>query len=207
MTKYKHGNWYCKHANEAEAREIIERAVDSGATNKGGWKGTAVTYFYGVFDGYVYGCAPEKYINGNQYTIEQVREKFPLLSELQMSVGPHFEHEQKEVVRSDVKVSIGGNPDNWDGKGLPPVGTVCEALHTGGWYKCEILKHNTTNVGVKSAACDFGFTLAWSTNFRPLRSDREVWVSEAQKHCTEFGGNQLGNLFDALKSGDLKAPQ
>lgn len=31
MSEYKHGNWFCKPANEAEAKEIMDRAVASGA--------------------------------------------------------------------------------------------------------------------------------------------------------------------------------
>ena len=42
---------------------------------------------------------------------------------------------------------------------------------------------------------------------RPIRTERERWVSEAQKHCTAILGNQLGKLYDALKSGELKAPE
>ena len=34
MSEYKHGDWYCVPANEEEAREIIERAVASGADNR-----------------------------------------------------------------------------------------------------------------------------------------------------------------------------
>lgn len=114
MNNYKHGDWYCKPANEAEAKEIVERALASGAglfdsvgdgPDDSRWD---LCEYWGVLRGYTTIFHIVNYSSNTLYTIEQVREKFPLLSELQMSVGPHFEHEQKEVVRSDVKVSIGG---------------------------------------------------------------------------------------------------
>lgn len=183
MNEYKHGDWYCEQANEAEAKEIIERAVASGAENAGGWIGTSVTCFYGVFNGYVSCNAPEDYINGNQYTIEQVREKFPLPSEYSQE---------------------------WNGEGLPPVGAVCELINRG--ITVEIIAH------AEAKARRFAVFKYYDSNglltvdlreapsFNPLRSERDRWVSEAQKHCTEFSNNQLGKLYDAIKSGDLKAP-
>lgn len=197
MSEYKHGNWYCEQANEAEAKEIIERAVASGAENAGGWIGTSATCFYGVVNGYVSCNAPEDYINGNQYTIEQVREKFPLPSELK----------------------------KWNGEGLPPVGTVCEVFHRAACEsrpslkECRIIEllppHKIDNqanrlTGVvylidSEASREVG--IADIVSFQPLRSERDRWVSEAQKHCTEFGINQLGKLYDAIKSGELKAPE
>ena len=176
MSNYKHGNWYCKPANEAEALEIVERAVASGAKNKAGWKGNSTRNTYGVINGRVdFGV-----LDGTEYTITQLRNKFPLPGEW---------------------------VTEWDGEWLPPVGTVCEAIYDKVWHRCEILKYKVNNLGKTVAACDFIFDLAWSAVFRPLRTERDQWVAEAQKHCTEFSSNQLGKLYDALKSGTLKAPE
>lgn len=189
---YKHGDWYCKPANEEEAREIIERAVASGAEryeDVGAGAGREYRWnlrsTWGVYNGHTCTSVPENdtdVLNGAaEYTIQQVRELFPLPGECAQWKGPQ--------------------------DGFPPVGMVCEAIYDKAWHRCEILKHKVNDSGMKVAACDFGFMLAWSADFRPIRSERERWVSEAQKHCTEFGSNQLGNLYDALKSGDLKAPE
>ena len=40
----------------------------------------------------------------------------------------------------------------------------------------------------------------------PIITDRDKWVNEAQKHCTEFVGNQLGYIYDAMKDGKLEKP-
>ncbi|MEL7966328.1 hypothetical protein AAG587_08125 [Vreelandella neptunia] len=42
---------------------------------------------------------------------------------------------------------------------------------------------------------------------RPLLTARELWVTEAQKHCTEFGSKQLGHIYDAMLRGDLHKPE
>lgn len=89
MSGYKHGNWYCKPANEAEAKEIIARALVSGAshTDRIG-KNTCYPNVYewdyfqywGVFGGYTCGNSDSffKDYAGVEYTIAQVREKFPI---------------------------------------------------------------------------------------------------------------------------------
>lgn len=107
---YKHGNWYCKPASEEEAREIIERAVASGA-ERNETVGLTFVYEYkwcrfdawGVSNGKTYtGDIFDRgpFGHATEYTIEQVRDKFLL-------PGEQGEAEQK-----------------W----IPPVGTVCEAF-------------------------------------------------------------------------------
>lgn len=191
---YKHGNWYCKPANEEEAKEIVERAVASGAERYETVIGNFQTDYeneyewndcdaWGVIDGRTWtgDTSPHgSFKHATEYTITRVRELFPLPGEQQTG---------------------------WNGEGLPPVGAVCEGIYRGTWLQCEVLKHKVNMSGTKVAACDFGIDLAWSGRFRKLRTERERWVSEAQKHCTEFGSNQLGKLYDALKSGELKAPE
>ena len=41
---------------------------------------------------------------------------------------------------------------------------------------------------------------------KPLPTDRDRWISEAQKHCTELVGKQLGHIYDAMKDGKLEKP-
>lgn len=41
----------------------------------------------------------------------------------------------------------------------------------------------------------------------PPITERDQWVFEAQKHHTGATCKTLGKLYDALKSGDLKAPE
>src|SRR5690606_17913726 len=77
MSDYKHGNWYCRPANKAEAREIVERAVARGAKNACRWRGNSINRPYGV----IRGRLEFDTWQGTEYTIEQVREMFPLPGE------------------------------------------------------------------------------------------------------------------------------
>lgn len=81
---YEHGNWFCKPANEAEAREIIERAVASGAKNRYDLEGDQLnSRYYGVYGG-ILTLKHRVYWTdaiGTEYTMQQVRQKFLLPGE------------------------------------------------------------------------------------------------------------------------------
>ena len=188
---YKHGDWFCKPASEAEAREIIERAVASGAVNTMQYNGnTPRCDFYGVRNGVVhatdsgYGpeCKPEY---GPEYTIAELRQKFPLPGEQQQ----------------------------WNGEGLPPVGWHGEcSSDKHGWFECVVLPDGfiAYTANDKWWQVDDGNGVA--LEFRPLRTERERFVIAAQKYfneeCSEVcpAESTLLGIYDALKSGELKAP-
>ena len=114
---YKHGDWFCKPASEAEAREIIERALANGAAANETlevWPWD-MCEAWGVYNGYTYTQSLGFYRDRGftEYTIEQVREKFPMPGEQQQ----------------------------WNGEGLPPVGVECE-MKSGEcrFYMCVILR-------------------------------------------------------------------
>src|SRR5690554_2232432 len=124
MSEYKHGNWYCKPANNAEAREIVERAVASGAElyetvgisgiDKYEWN---LLEAWGVIDGRTCTAGADKHGTfrcATQYTIEQIRKLFPL---------PGERTEQ-----------------GWNGEGLPQVGWHGEITwgRKATWYECVI---------------------------------------------------------------------
>jgi len=96
-------NWYCKPASEAEAIEIVRRAVANGYAVKEAASGMGVCgrelawdvySFWGVYDGKTMAHnAPDGV--GEQLTIQQVREQFPLPNEVKVMSdkkewrGPH----------------------------------------------------------------------------------------------------------------------
>ncbi len=178
---YKHGNWFCKPANEAEAKEIIERAVASGdVDNNRYWAFDAECY--GVYNGVV-----GAYDAGAEYTIEQVREKFLLPGE------------QKQ----------------WILDGLPPVGWhgECTWLAEPEWFECFVLPDGFV---AHRSRTDLGWVTgnAHLFQFRPIRRERERWVEKAaialHKDAvltTEQASYAAGSIYDAIESGDLKAPE
>lgn len=215
MSNYKHGDWYCKPANEAEAHEIVARALVSGAGLFDSIGYGVIPYPWNLFEGW--GVRNNQTFAGSvhdtwaacrakEYTIEQVREKFPLPSERQVNVGPHFEHEQKEVVRSDVNVSVG----------LPPVGTICDLIGCG--ITVEIIAHAENNTGMVAVFKYYDYNGVLSVDFKPaswfhpIKNEREQFVERV--HDGYDGGAHhstvmdiAGRIYDALKSGNLKAPE
>ena len=97
MSDYKHGDWFCKPANEAEAFEIIARAVANGARMDEtlvDWAWDAYGA-WGVRRGLTHSQTVGFYRDRSftEYTIEQVRARLPLPGE-----------------------------QEWNGEGLPQVG-------------------------------------------------------------------------------------
>ena len=147
MSEYKHGNWYCKPTTKSEAKEIIERALESGA-RKDETVGPLLWSAYGawgVYNGRTFTQSVDFYNDqrATEYTIEQVRELFPL-------PGEHTEQ-------------------GWNGEGLPPVGTVCEAWHKGSAQgivevryagDCMVLWNVKLKHEQCSAAKDYSFRLS-----------------------------------------------
>lgn len=85
---YKHGDWYCKPANKAEAEEIIERAVASGAKlhefvehsgeiHDNGHRWNMYPH-WGVCNGHTHTSDAAAYDEVTLYTFKHVQELFPL---------------------------------------------------------------------------------------------------------------------------------
>lgn len=68
----------------------------------------------------------------------------------------------------------------WNGEGLPPVGSVCEAYLEGVWITCEVLKHGSESQITGAAAVrDISDNrLYWLADFRPIQSEEDRAVEE-----------------------------
>lgn len=186
MNEYKHGDWYCKPANEAEAREIIERAVASGAENIHGFRGNSSRITYGVPDGIIKGEA----YKGDEYTMQKVRELFPLPGEQQEQFKP-VAGLVCEVVRNGYVLSE-------HGEGFLGVPVTIHAVFT-----------NANGTGMAAVGFEDGDCACFRLNMlRPIRSERERWVESVEAATRIIGAtNAIGLIYDALKSGALKAPE
>jgi hypothetical protein len=176
MSNYKHGDWYVKPANKAEAKEIIERAVASGAYNKYEYVGDS-EITYGVFSGLV-ACDQS---DGKAYTMSDIRRLFPLPGE-----------------RADTA--------NWC-----HTGAEVEVRMNGKWYPATICGQHGDYIIAR--AYGYWYDEYTDEDVRPLRSDRERWVEEVLKlDCCPTEGmlsrsDFTGAIYDALKSGAIKAPE
>ncbi|EOJ0063247.1 TPA: hypothetical protein ACXI7E_000474 [Pseudomonas aeruginosa] len=84
---------------------------------------------------------------------------------------------------------------NWDGQGLPPVGTVCEHYGTAddlAWLEVEVIGHGNVD-GRNVAFFRYGtgsprFTVSYSTanNFRPIRTPEQIAAEDREKAIEEM---------------------
>ncbi|WP_421289739.1 hypothetical protein [Aeromonas veronii] len=106
-----------------------------------------------------------------------------------------------EIVKRDAKVCGGERylNNHWFERGeLPPVGTRCEALITSEnqLVEIEVICHRD------------GFALGWSlkercgyhgdepTDFRPIRTERDLVVEEMKRHCPHHGSwDTVGRIY------------
>ena len=165
-------NWCCKPTSEAEAVEIVRRAIANGAVVKevpAGFDFAGAEFswnyceFWGAYDGKT--ITHDGFdVMGEQLTIQQVREQFPLPYEVK--------------VMSDKK--------EWQ-DGLPPIGFHGEI--TWGkkekWFECVVIPGNA--IAIFSNGTWVVTDVFHDVAFRPLRTDREKWVEQAVIHATKEG--------------------
>jgi len=92
-------------------------------------------------------------------------------------------------------------PEEWDGTGLPPVGTECEANDVGhGWISATVIAHDEDE-GVAVCKTDYGYD--GYGELRPLRTpeqrERQSVIEQAFSKLSEFhdADQVLGDLYDA----------
>lgn len=168
-------------ANGAVERGVVSVMAIDGYKYK--WNAFS---FWGVHDGETITFGATQYA-GEQLTIQQVREQFPL---------PH-------------EVKVMSDKKEWQGMqdGLPQVDTVCE-LWWGGIYNddVEIIQYRKggNQVVFWRISHDCADSAEMPTaQFRPLRTEREKWIERA---IEVVGGKQaiisaevvLGKIYDNM---------
>lgn len=68
----------------------------------------------------------------------------------------------------------------WNGEGLPPVGTECEWLASGDhdWVKVTVLGHNGDDTWLKPDDGTQSFVVGNAENFRPIQTERTRSVEQ-----------------------------
>lgn len=91
----------------------------------------------------------------------------------------------------------------WDGSGLPPVGTVCEYYCTEGdeWRKCRIVAYYFAKV-VAVDALDCSAVCLRVGLFRPIKTPEQIAREERSAAIQEMMGvaSGFGYLLDSLES-------
>lgn len=106
-------------------------------------------------------------------------------------------------VPSSYEKAMVKRPDEWSGEGLPPVGTVCDALVCGGWKECLVIYHDPNNEDM--AAVTYSGMLMWSSEFRPTKTPEQIAAEEREQAIREMkliagftvgGGCIFSRLYD-----------
>lgn len=97
-------------------------------------------------------------------------------------------------------------PRQWDGKGLPPVGTICEYFWTEGdaWRECEVVAHYKSEAVVCDSEGDVLDRVS-EENLRPLKTQEQKAAEEREAAVKAMAGvisrahgkNSLYALYDA----------
>ena len=90
----------------------------------------------------------------------------------------------------------------WDGEGLPPVGTVCEWLASvdHDWVKVTVLGHHGDDTWLKPDDGTQSFIVGNAENFRPIPNEREKAIDEILQIIDHNGVdpvNSANQIYDA----------
>ena len=118
------------------------------------------------------------------------------------------------ITREQYKAALAGSKPEWDGEGLPPVGSNVEALFEGEWVEvtvayCDCPKPQW-DASVWSEALVFNRITTrpfWADEFRPIRSEEEKKRDEAiaalKKFKPQLVGELAGYLYDDIAAGKI----
>lgn len=123
---------------------------------------------------------------------------------------------------SDLNECIGHGVDvpKWNGEGLPPVGTICQAkvprsITGWEWRKVKVVESGIPGAEKEVLVYDLETTLpAWTDEFRPLRTEaerkREAAAKEMARHANSdphrkfnAGLRNCLSIYDAIAAGKI----
>lgn len=140
-----------------------------------------------------------------------------IMSKVSIECLDHFLSERKEksfgeTVKSFcddyIAANKGRRKTEWNGEGLPPVGTVCEIKNSRmGWVRCEIIAHKHFDCGAKPHA------IAWidgnnidqseGIRFRKIKSPEQI-AAEERLHKIRNAHTAIARTLDSFR-GDIPA--
>lgn len=103
----------------------------------------------------------------------------------------------------------------WDGEGLPPVGTICEAkvprsITGWEWRKVKVVESGIPGAEKEVLVYDLETTFpSWTDEFRPLRTEaekaRELAVEDITNSMGAFGVKSVSeSLYAAISAGKIR---
>lgn len=127
-------------------------------------------------------------------------------------------HVNDDRLEQDLNECIGQDVDmpEWYGEGLPPVGTICEALmpalnhETWHWRTVKVVESGIPGAEKEVLAYDIENTKpAWTDEFRPLRTEAEKARESSINDIALMIGRgtffqDAERIYDAISSGEIK---
>ena len=91
----------------------------------------------------------------------------------------------------------------WDGKGLPPVGTICQMVSIEGRKEGVIKCHLVGADGSPLAAIQFekGYGIGTLYCFRPIKSEREKAIDEMKQVYSDGEAVGMGGIYALYAAG------
>lgn len=116
---------------------------------------------------------------------------------------------REEVTREQYEAALAASKPEWDGEGLPPVGTQCEFIsNDNSWGKVDVIGFDGDKVVFKPSGENYyGIAPSQRQIFRPIRSEADnkrdeavavmngLWTPNSKMHCEA--------IYDAIKSGKI----
>ena len=99
--------------------------------------------------------------------------------------------------------------EQWDGTGLPPVGTECEIIINGGQLGgCEVLfVGESVLVWAQKSTHQEGSGYHRYMKFRPLRTERDKAIEQMLSTVTNYNNTSVihaaGQIYDAIIAGKI----
>jgi hypothetical protein len=104
----------------------------------------------------------------------------------------------------------------WDGEGLPPVGTVCEYTKPDGfrgrervWYWCKVVAHDYDGAVIRTDKNKYHLRSLDEYEFRPIRATKEVERDELIKLIGDnsplnTNGHYIGGVVEAIQAAGYR---
>ncbi|KTT01655.1 hypothetical protein [Pseudomonas parafulva] len=95
----------------------------------------------------------------------------------------------------------------WDGEGLPPIGTACEAYDAERdlWWPGQVLMHGNSDHVFVSGTPECWGTLLWASTFRPFRKPEQIKAEEREKAIVEMAETMHAATGFGVNRADCEA--
>ncbi|MDN5518947.1 hypothetical protein [Pseudomonas sp.] len=141
----------------------------------------------------------EVWINMDQYAVVGAEDRaYPY--------GGGTGDNRHNFTRSQVQY-ITPRPARWDGEGLPPVGSVCEAYDAERdlWWPGQVLMHGNSDHAFVSGTPECWGTLLWASIFRPVRTPEQIKAEEREKAIVEMAETMHAATGFGVNRADCEA--